>query len=91
MLFFNTWRVSKSIRYTKVTANNEPLLVFGRRVQKWASYVHPGAHTLGIASTQRVVSANSALKHVLKRSGTMVDVDRAILGKVQDYANKTAR
>ena len=60
-------------------------------MEKWASYVHPGAHTLSIASTQRVESGNSALKHVLQRSGTMVDVNGAILGKVRDDANKTER
>ena len=60
-------------------------------MEKWASYVHPGAHKLGIASTQRVESGNSALKKVLQRSGTMVDVNRAILGKVRDDANKTER
>ncbi|CAM9403456.1 unnamed protein product, partial [Ascophyllum nodosum] len=61
------------------------------RVQKWASHVHPGLHTLSIASTQRVESSNSALKLVMTRSGTMVDVDRAIVGKVQDDANKPLR
>ena len=60
-------------------------------MEKWASYVQPGAHTLGIASTQRVESGNSALKQVLRRSGTMVDVNRAILGKVRDDVNKTER
>ena len=62
-----------------------------RRVEKWASYVPPGAHTLGIASTQRVESGNSALKQVLQRTVTMVDVNQAILGKVRDDANKTER
>ena len=51
--------------------------------------MHP--HTLGIASTQRVESANSALKQVLRRSGTLVNVDQAIIGKVQDDTNKTIR
>ena len=64
---------------------------FRRRVQKWASFVHPGAHTLGIASTQRLESANSALKQVLRRSGTLGNVDQAIIGKVQDDTNKTIR
>ena len=62
-----------------------------RRVQKWASHVYPGLHTLSIASTLRVESSNSALKLVMTRSGTMADVDRAIVGKVQDDANKTLR
>ena len=52
---------------------------------------HPGAHTLSIASTQRVESENSSLKQMLQRSGTMVDVDRVIVGKVQDDAIKTER
>ena len=85
------FRVPKSVQYTEVPTCNQHLLVFYRRVQKWVSYVHPGAHTLGIASTQRVESTNSALKQVLKRSGTMVDVDRAIIGRAQEDATKTAR
>ena len=52
---------------------------------------HPGAHTLSIASTQRVESENSSLKQMLQRSGTMVDVDWVIVGKVQDDAIKTER
>ena len=71
--------------------NFEPRFFLYRRVEKWASYVHPGAQTLRIASTQRVESENSSLKQVLERSGTMVDLDRAIVGKVQDDANKTER
>ncbi|CAB1109942.1 unnamed protein product [Ectocarpus sp. CCAP 1310/34] len=34
---------------------------------------------------------NSALKLVLTRRGTLVDVDQAILGKIRDNANKTER
>lgn len=66
-------------------------IMCNRRVNKWASYVHPGLHTLGIASTQRVESSNSALKLVVSRSGTMVDVNTAIVGKVQDDAIKSVR
>lgn len=64
---------------------------WNRRVEKWASYVHPGLHTLEIASTQRVESSNSALKWVITRPGSTVDVNRAILGKIQDDASKTER
>ncbi|CAB1113554.1 unnamed protein product [Ectocarpus sp. CCAP 1310/34] len=45
-----------------------------RRVQRWASFVHPGLHTLNIVSTQRVESTNGALKTAMHRSGSMVDV-----------------
>ena len=68
-----------------------PFFFFRRRVKKWASFVHPGAHTLGIASTQRMESANSALKQALRRSGTLVNVDQAIIGRVQDDTYKTIR
>ncbi|CAB1100683.1 unnamed protein product [Ectocarpus sp. CCAP 1310/34] len=62
-----------------------------RRVEKWASCVHPGLHTLGICSTQRVESMNSAVKRLVTRAGIMVDLNRALMGKVQDDANKTKR
>ncbi|CAB1109216.1 unnamed protein product [Ectocarpus sp. CCAP 1310/34] len=60
-----------------------------RWVQRWAKYVHPGLPTLGISSTQRVESTNGALKPAMTRTGTMVDVHRAISGKVSDDVNKT--
>ena len=67
-----------------------PLFFFRRRIQKkWASFLHLGAHMLGIALTQRVESANSGLKQVLRRSGTLVNVDQAIISKVQDDTSKT--
>lgn len=62
-----------------------------RRVSKWAAYFHPGLHTLSIASTQRVESTNSALKQVVTRSGGMVELNRGIMGKVNDDHNKTER
>ncbi|CBJ27979.1 putative far-red impaired response protein [Ectocarpus siliculosus] len=62
-----------------------------RRAGKWASYVHPGLHTLGIASTQRVESMNAAVKKLVTRKGDMVDLGRALLGKVQDDINRTQR
>ena len=74
-----------------VNMNCGPLFFFRRRVQKWTPFVHPGAHTLGIASTQRVGSANSALKQVFRRSGTLLNVDQAIICKVRDGTNKTIR
>lgn len=64
---------------------------FDRWVHRWAKYGHPGLPTLGITSTQRVESTNSALKPAMQRSGTMVDVHRAISKKVQSDANKTTR
>ncbi|CAN0185572.1 unnamed protein product, partial [Hapterophycus canaliculatus] len=66
-------------------------LNLNRRVEKWASCVHPGLHTLGIASTQRVESMNAAVKNLVTRAGNMVDLNRALHGKVQDDANKTRR
>eukprot|EP00904_Undaria_pinnatifida_P013470 jgi/Undpi1/9253/HiC_scaffold_26.g11711.m1 len=53
-----------------------------RWVHRWAKYGHPGLPTLGITSTQRVESTNSALKTAMTRSGTLVDVHRAISEKV---------
>eukprot|EP00904_Undaria_pinnatifida_P012885 jgi/Undpi1/8727/HiC_scaffold_25.g11191.m1 len=64
--------------------------VFGPKwVHRWAKYGHPGLPTLGITSTQRVESTNSALKPAMSRSGTLVDVHRAISKKVKEDANKT--
>lgn len=60
-------------------------------MEKWASCVHPGLHTLGIASTQRCEATFSALKQVVTRNGNMVDLNRALLSKVQDDAIKTQR
>ena len=51
---------------------------FCSRYETWASHVHPGAHTLGMSSTQRVESANSAIKQGLTRASTMMDCLRAI-------------
>lgn len=65
--------------------------MYNRRVHRWAKHVHPGLLTLDIASTQRVESTNAALKPAMKRSGTLVDVHQAIVGKVQDDTNKTTR
>ncbi|CAN0317101.1 unnamed protein product [Ectocarpus sp. 13 AM-2016] len=66
--------------------------IFGTgRAGKWASYVHPGLHTLDIASTQRVESMNAAVKKLVTRKGDMVDLGRALLGKVQDDINRTQR
>lgn len=62
-----------------------------RRVQRWASYGHPGLLTLGIVSSQRVESVNSVLKELMDKSGTMVHVHEAIVSKVRDHANRTAR
>lgn len=53
--------------------------------------MHPGLLTLGTVSSQRVESVNSVLKEVMDKSGTMVHVHEAILGKVRDHANKTVR
>ncbi|CAB1115131.1 unnamed protein product [Ectocarpus sp. CCAP 1310/34] len=64
--------------------------IFGAgRVEKWASCVHPGLHKLGIASTQRCEATFTALKLVVTRNGNMVDLNRALLSKVQDDAIKT--
>lgn len=62
-----------------------------RRAGKWAAFVHPGLHTLGIASTQRVESMNCAVKKVVTRTGDLVDLDRAIMGKVNDGKIRTER
>ncbi|CAB1104719.1 unnamed protein product [Ectocarpus sp. CCAP 1310/34] len=56
-----------------------------RRVQRWASFVHPGLHTLNITSTQRVQSTNGALKTTMHRSGSMVDVHDTIVGKLRAF------
>eukprot|EP00904_Undaria_pinnatifida_P002644 jgi/Undpi1/12380/HiC_scaffold_5.g02052.m1 len=60
-----------------------------RWVHRWAKYGHPGPPTLGINSTRRVESTNSALKPAMTRSGTLVDAHRAISKKVKEDANKT--
>ncbi len=60
-----------------------------RRVEKWAAHVHPGVHTLGVASTQRVEGVNGVLKRVVYRTGSMVALDDAILGTVQDTVTRT--
>ncbi|CAB1096127.1 unnamed protein product [Ectocarpus sp. CCAP 1310/34] len=66
--------------------------IFGaERAGKWASYVHPGLHTLGIASTQRVESMNAAVKAVVTRKGSMMDLNDGIMAKVQDGMAKTER
>ncbi|CAB1114426.1 unnamed protein product [Ectocarpus sp. CCAP 1310/34] len=62
-----------------------------RRAGRWASYVHPGLHTLGIASTQRVESMNAAVKKLVTRKGDNVHLGRALLGKVQDDINRSQR
>lgn len=62
-----------------------------RRAGKWASFVHPGLHTLGIASTQRCESTNSAVKKLVSRNGSMAELDAAIFAKVQDGTNRTQR
>ncbi|CAB1113748.1 unnamed protein product [Ectocarpus sp. CCAP 1310/34] len=62
-----------------------------RRIQRWASFAQPGLHTLSNVSTQRVEATNSALKTAMDRSGSMDDVHDAIVGKVQDDANKSLR
>ncbi|CAB1105544.1 unnamed protein product [Ectocarpus sp. CCAP 1310/34] len=61
------------------------------RAGKWASFVHPGLHTLGIASTQRVEGTNCAVKKLVTRTGDLADLERALLGKVQDDAIRTQR
>eukprot|EP00904_Undaria_pinnatifida_P004531 jgi/Undpi1/14079/HiC_scaffold_9.g03730.m1 len=56
--------------------------VFGPKwVHRWAKHGQPGLPTVGITSTQRVESTNSALKPAMTRPGTMVDVHRAISKK----------
>lgn len=62
-----------------------------RRAGRWAAFVHPGLHTLGISSTQRVESMNSAVKKVVTRTGDLVELDRAIVGKVNDGKIRTER
>eukprot|EP00904_Undaria_pinnatifida_P008627 jgi/Undpi1/4895/HiC_scaffold_19.g08247.m1 len=64
--------------------------VFGPKwVHRWAKYGHPGLPTLGITSTQRVELTYSTLKPAMTRSGTLVDVHRAISKKVKEDSNKT--
>lgn len=53
--------------------------------------MHPGLHTLNIVSTQRVESTNAVVKSAMHRSGSMVDVHDAIVGKVQDDTNKSKK
>lgn len=68
-----------------------PTQMCNRRASKWAQHFTPGLHTLGMASTQRVEGVNSALKKLVNRRGDMVDLNRAILGKVQDDAINTKK
>eukprot|EP00903_Cladosiphon_okamuranus_P014408 g13376.t1 len=41
------------------------------RAGKWASFVHPGLHTVGIASTQRSEVTNCAFKKMVTRRGDL--------------------
>eukprot|EP00903_Cladosiphon_okamuranus_P009907 g9408.t1 len=61
------------------------------RAGKWTSFVHPGLHTVGIASTQRSEVTNCAFKKMVTRRGDLYDLDRAIVCKVQDYTIRTRR
>jgi len=54
-------------------------------------YFHPWVHTLGVASTQRVEGANAVLKRVAHKIGSLVDLDEAKVGMVQDATDKTER
>eukprot|EP00904_Undaria_pinnatifida_P013113 jgi/Undpi1/8932/HiC_scaffold_26.g11393.m1 len=64
--------------------------IFGR-FEKWASHVHPGAHTLGMSSTQPVESANSAIKQGLNGASTMMDCLRAITKLNQAWTNTSQK
>lgn len=81
----------RKLSLTSIRRLRTALSHFNRRVEKWASYFHPGVHTLGAASTQRVEGVNGVLKRVVQRNGSMVELDNAILGKVQDDATTTQR
>eukprot|EP00904_Undaria_pinnatifida_P001816 jgi/Undpi1/11635/HiC_scaffold_35.g13930.m1 len=64
--------------------------IFGR-YEKCASHVHPGARTLGMSSTQRVESANSAIKQGLTRASSMMGCLRAITKLNQAWTNTSQK